>query len=93
MTNYLIFTFLQKNGNRAYFLGDTVGKREVVISKRVLENLKKWNTSAFRNSEKFDEKFIKLLFFACFGKFEAAKKDIPQECINFIQGFYILLIS
>lgn len=73
-------------GDRAYIIVKGKSFKQVCLTKNVIDGLTQYNSSGFRESQKYHLRFIKSLMVGLFGLRKLAAKETDELTIEFIRG-------
>lgn len=79
----------QEKGDRAYIVCKGKSFKEVCLTKNVIDGLTQYNSSGFRESQKYHLRFIKSLLIGLIGLKKLAAKEKDELTIEFIRGEWI----
>lgn len=77
---------LNAAGDRSYILSQGSVWKPVTLTNRIVKGLIAFNTGSFRDSIRYDEKFIKVLIVACIGIDGIRAQENDPIKIDFIKG-------
>lgn len=73
-------------GDRSYIICKGKSFKEVCLTKNVVDGVTQYNSSGFRESQKYHMRFIKSLLIGLFGLKKLAANETDELTIEFIHG-------